>query len=73
MGFDYNNLPKCRDCPVPKMFGIDKLDCAIHWRPGTGTKYGFPTKDGLECPRDSLDKFTEMTVESLNKKEAEET
>ena len=61
MGFDYNNLPKCRNCPIPELIGVDKFDCAIHWRPGTGTKFGFPTKDGIECPRDSLEKSGEET------------
>lgn len=69
MGFNYNDLPKCRNCPAPEILGVDKVDCAIQWRPGTGTKYGFPTKDGLECPRDSLDELTEITVESSNKEE----
>ena len=73
MGFDYNDLPKCRGCTFPQIVGMNKFDCAIHWRPGTGTKAGFPTKDGLECPRDSLDKLAEITVESSNKEEVEET
>ena len=61
MEFNYNDLPKCRNCSIPEMSGISKFDCAIHWRPGTGTKFGFPTKDGLECPRDAHDRLTEGT------------
>lgn len=66
MGFDYNDLPKCRECQIPEMAGVDKYDCAIHWRPGTGTKFGFPTRDGFECPRDAFEKSQEKT-ESLTR------
>ena len=62
MSFDYNNLPKCDSCPFPAHIGISKLECALHWRPGTGTKFGFPDADGKECPRDSFD-ASEVTNE----------
>ena len=26
--------------------------CGLHWRPLSGTKTGFPTKDGINCPKD---------------------
>lgn len=52
MEFDYENLPKCDGCVIPEKIGSTKLVCALYWRPGTGTKVGFPDKDGNECPRD---------------------
>ena len=55
MSYNYNDLPKCRGCELPELFGMEKYDCAIHWRPGTGTKTGFPDKNGNECPRDACD------------------
>ncbi len=56
MGFDYTDLPKCRECILfkdPK----GKFECAIHWRPGTGTKAGLPKEDGWECPMDSFEQL----------------
>lgn len=61
MGFDYNNLPKCEGCTFPQAVGITRIECALHWRPGTGTKVGFPDENGLECPRDTWDKVNEVT------------
>lgn len=60
MGFNYFRLPKCEGCTCPTD-GYPpkgrKYDCAMYWRPGTGTKTGFPRPDGWECPRDSWDKI----------------
>lgn len=53
MGFNYEKLPKCEGCPIFEK-GDDRTRCALHWRPGTGTKAGFPKKDGWECPRDNV-------------------
>lgn len=50
-----NGLPYCEDCPCPD---DGKSDCALHWRPQTGTKHGFPIQheDGSlwNCPKDSV-------------------
>jgi len=32
----------------------EKLLCGLHWRPLTGTKCGFPDKNGNNCPKDVL-------------------
>ena len=52
-GYDYTNLPYCADCPYPDNLE-EKTECALHWRPETGTKTGFPTEDGWNCPKDGL-------------------
>ena len=52
-GYDYTNLPYCADCPLPDNLE-DKTECALHWRPETGTKTGFPMEDGWNCPKDGL-------------------
>lgn len=50
-----NSLPYCEDCPCPIE---NKSACALHWRPQTGTKHGFPIQqeDGSlwNCPKDSF-------------------
>lgn len=61
MGYDYSNLPYCRDCKLPMSKG-ERYGCAIYWRPQTGTKVGFPTDDGWNCPKDS---FTEEQIAEL--------
>ena len=53
MGYDYTDLPYCRDCKIP-MEQEERYECALHWRPQTGTKTGFPMKDGWNCPKDSF-------------------
>lgn len=53
--YDYDNLPKCQSCPINKK-REERVKCALYWRPGTGTKAGFPKDDGWECPRDSVPK-----------------
>ena len=53
MGFNYNDLPRCRGCKLYEIMGMEKVQCSLYWRPGTGTKTGFPDKYGNECPRDS--------------------
>lgn len=46
---------KCLDCILPKSLE-EKQMCGLHWRPGSGTKVGFPV-DGWECPKDTLIKI----------------
>ena len=45
----------CEDCKMPFKSYRDKAECGIHWRPKSGTKYGFPLEDGTNCPRDGWD------------------
>lgn len=66
MGYDYSNLPKCLDCPMPNNVE-ERTECALHWRPGTGTKEGFPKEDGWECPKDSISDIAEEGVERLTR------
>ena len=61
MGFDYKNLKKCEGCTLFEK-GDDRTNCAIYWRPGTGTKTGFPMENGWECPRD----FTKQTKSKMD-------
>ena len=56
-GFDYDKLTKCKDCEYPAS-KMAKQQCSLQWRPGTGTKTGFPTEDGWECPRDTCERKT---------------
>lgn len=62
MGFNYEKLPKCEGCPIFEK-GDDRTRCALHWRPGTGTKAGFPKKDGWECPRSDTEKYKTVPIE----------
>jgi hypothetical protein len=45
----------CLDCPWPFKSYEDKMVCGWHWRPKSGTKYGFPLEDGTNCARDMFD------------------
>lgn len=61
--FDYENLPKCHGCPLMGE-GDERTRCALYWRPGTGTKRGFPTEDGWECPRSDEAKLKDIPIEA---------
>lgn len=54
-------LPYCEDCFLP-MTDDERCECMTHWRPQLGTKVGFPTEDGWNCPKDS---FTEEQISKL--------
>lgn len=45
-------LPYCKNCVI-SMTDREREECMLHWRPGLGTKFGFP-KNGLNCPNDTL-------------------
>ena len=70
MGFNYKDLPRCRGCTMPEDLrwdknGFDRYDCALYWRPGTGTKTGFPMEDGFQCPRDPWERMTKEERDAL--------
>ena len=65
-GYDYTNLPYCADCPFPDDLE-DKTKCALYWRPETGTKTGFPTEDGWNCPKDGLLAWTKVDLERFER------
>ena len=46
--------PYCDDCPMEFNSDKEKILCGLHWRPLTGTKCGFPDKNGNNCPKDVL-------------------
>lgn len=50
---NYSDLSYCKDCPYPFKNDKEKEQCALHWRPQTGTKVGFPTEDG-DCPKNLM-------------------
>ena len=52
--------PYCDDCPIEFTSDDAKKLCGLHWRPQSGTKTGFPDKDGWNCPKDS---YTELKHE----------
>lgn len=59
----YENFPYCKDCPNKEE---NKTVCAEYWRPGTGTKEGFPIKqaDGTlwNCPKDTVLKYKDTLI-----------
>ena len=65
-GYDYTNLPYCADCPLPDNLE-DKTECALYWRPETGTKTGSPMEDGWNCPKDSLLNATKSDLKQIER------
>lgn len=53
----------CDDCKWPFRNKREKYECGFHWRPKSGTKEGFPTSDGWNCPRDC--EFYSATIELI--------
>lgn len=53
----------CDDCKWPFRNKKEKYECGLHWRPKTGTKEGFPTSDGWNCPKD--DEIYQKVVETI--------
>lgn len=67
MGYDYTDLPYCRDCKLT-VSQDEKFECAVYWRPQTGTKTGFPTEDGWNCPKDTFNRNTVGEILQFNRR-----
>lgn len=48
---------RCLMCPLAFKDWGERGECSLHWRPYSGTKYGFP-KDDWHCPLDTFVKKT---------------
>lgn len=67
MGYDYTDFPYCRDCKLT-VSQDEKIECAVYWRPQTGTKTGFPTEDGWNCPKDTFNRNTVGEILQFNRR-----
>lgn len=67
MGEKIKRLPYCEDCFLP-MTDDERCGCMTHWRPQTGTKTGFPTEDGWNCPKDTFNRSTVAEILQFNRR-----
>jgi len=58
----------CLNCEMPFKSLREKYECGIHWRPKSGTKYGWPLDDGTNCPRDNFKIEWRTNAEKSNHK-----